>query len=142
MSLVSEHVADEVASALNAHAALPVEVTRLRFPKWALADLTETKINVKVQFPCNCDPHDRGSTANDVPIVVSIQDRCEATDIAKIDKLTAIGESIAEWLAMNIIDGIGSPIEPLIVDRIDEVLDKGHFSMWVGATYRAFREAA
>lgn len=141
MSLVSEEAADKVAAALNAELGLPVPVTRLRFPKWALADLDGTKINVKVQFPYNCDAHDRASTANDVSLVIAIQDKCEKTDIAKVDELTAIGESIAEWLGLNFIDGVGAPIEPLMVDRIDQVLDKGHFSMWIGATYRVFREA-
>ena len=137
-----EIVTQSVAAALTELSGLGVAARRGRWPKYAIADLVDLKVDVIVEFPADMDAHDRVSTATDMPIVVIVQRQCEPSDDAKCEELTALLESIAQWLALTPIEEIGQPIEPLRIDRNDALLDEGQFIGAVACVYRVFREAA
>lgn len=140
MSVLSaEAAASAVVTVLNG-ASLGVTFTRSRWPKYALKDLATTKAHVVPVWPARMDPHDDASTAIETPIAITLDAQCEKTDDTKIDLLTNLLEKIAAVLADTNIDGLGYPIEPLTVDRNEDLIDKGHFCGGVGAVYRRYRE--
>ena len=136
-----EIVTQKVAEALTEISGLGIAARRARWPKYAIADLVDRKVDVIPEFPADMDPHDRVSTATDMPIVVIVQQQCEPTDDDKVEELTGLLESIGRWLALNPIEEIGQPIEPLRIDRNDALLDEGQFIGAVACVYRLFREA-
>lgn len=136
----AELVADAIAVALTDDSGLGIAPTRTRFPKYAMSDLVNIKIDVIPEYPVSVDAHDRASTATDIPIVVLVQQKCEKTDTVRVDQLSKLLEDISQWLALSPIVGIGQPIEPVIIDRNDALLDQGQF---IGASllvYRTYRE--
>lgn len=139
MSLpTAERLAKAVAEALTASGL--ATANHKRYPKYALADLADVTVDVVPFYPVSVDAHDRGSTARDVQVLILVQQRCEKTDDAKVDSLTLLLEDLAEWMAMTEIDGAGQPVEPVDVDRSDDLLDGGHFIGYAMGTYRVFRE--
>lgn len=135
----AERLASAIATALTA-SALGVTANHTRYPKYALADIADVTVDVVPLYPTTVDAHDRGSTAVDIQILILVQQRCEKTDDARVDSLTLLLEGAADWMAMTPIDGAGQPVEPVEVDRSDELLDAGQFIGYAMGTYRVFRE--
>jgi hypothetical protein len=135
----SEAAADAVATALNA-ANLGYTFSRVRYPKYSLKDIKAPKTHVVPVWPARLDPHDGEGSATETPIAVTIDAACEKGDDATIGTLTGLLETIAVFLARTDIAGLGYPIEPLVIDRNEDMLDQGHFCGGVGAVYRVYRE--
>lgn len=135
----SEAAAELVVSALNA-AGLGVTFTRSRWPKYSLKDIAATKAHVVPVWPARMEEIDEGGgTANEAPLAITIDRACEKTNVALVDELTTLLETIATTLARTEIAGMGWPIEPIVIDRSEEMLDQGHFCGGVGVVYRRYR---
>lgn len=136
----SEAAADALATALNA-ADLGVEFCRNRWPKYALKDLAHARADVVAEWPAELDPHDNAAgVATETRLAVLLQQAIEKTDVCLVDELTALLERIGRHLAATQVPGIGYPVGPLTIGRIDDMLDRGHFVGGIGVVYRVFRE--
>lgn len=136
-----EAAADLLTTALNA-ARLGVCFTRNRWPKYALKDLSDVKADVVAEWPAMMDPHDDASVATEIRLAVLMQRACEKSHVDQVDELTALVERVARWMAKSHVAGLGYPIEPLTIGRIDDLLDQGHFCAGIGAVYRVYRDHA
>jgi hypothetical protein len=140
-ALTPDTAANLVAAALTSAGLGDLTFTRARWPKYALKDLTETKAHVVAVWPARMDPHDDAGTATETPLAVTIDAQCEKGEDAKAAALTDLLEQIGAFLANTNIEGLGYPVEPLVIDRNEELLDKGQFCGGVGLVYRRYRDA-
>lgn len=135
-----EAVAELLAAALNGYG-LGVEFTRNRWPKYAAKDLTFLRADVVCEWPWRMEAIDDGGTATETQVAVLIQRRCEKTDVALVDELSVLLETVAQYVAATDLPDVGYPVEDLVVARDDELLDRGHFLGGVGVIYRVHRDA-
>lgn len=140
----SDAAADAVAAALNgAGLGEGVTFTRSRWPKYALKDLTDgPKFHVVPVWPARLEPNDdNAGSQTETRVAVTIDTKCNKSDDLRVAELTVLLEAIAAFLAAKNVEGLGYPVEPLVADRNEEMLDQGHFCAGVGLVYRVFRNA-